>query len=120
MENRPNNIKELEKIYEFKLEVFNQNKPELSDVDSFRIIYSENNFAPVFGKMSKWIVEEGKSYEYKLPVDDPNVNDSIIIENIGAQLPRGMRLDNPKKLLIFEVDYDHVEKINSHKIMTYK
>ena len=109
----PNNIKELEKIYEFKLEVFNQNKPELSDVDSFRIIYSENNFAPVFGKMSKWIVEEGKSYEYKLPVDDPNVNDSIIIENIGAQLPRGMRLDNPKKLLIFEVDYDHVEKINS-------
>lgn len=109
----PNNIKELEKIYKFKLEVFNQNKPELSDVDSFRIIYSENNFAPVFGKMSKWIVEEGKSYEYKLPVDDPNVNDSIIIENIGAQLPRGMRLDNPKKLLIFEVDYDHVEKINS-------
>ena len=109
----PNNIKELEKIYKFKLEVFNQNKHELSDVDSFRIIYSENNFAPVFGKMSKWIVEEGKSYEYKLPVDDPNVNDSIIIENIGAQLPRGMRLDNPKKLLIFEVDYDHVEKINS-------
>ena len=109
----PNNIKELEKIYEFKLEVFNQNKPELSDVDSFRIIYSENNFAPVFGKMSKWIVEEGKSYEYKLPVDDPNVNDSIIIENIGAQLPRGMKLDNPNKLLIFEVDYDHVEKINS-------
>mgnify|MGYP001206053509 FL=1 len=109
----PNNIKELEKIYEFKLEVFNQSKPELSDVDSFRIIYSENNFAPVFGKMSKWIVEEGKTYEYKLPVDDPNVSDSIIIENIGAQLPRGMRLDNSKKMLLFEVDYDHVEKINS-------
>ena len=109
----PNNIKELEKIYEFKLEVFNQSKPELSDVDSFRIIYSENNFAPIFGKMSKWIVEEGKSYEYKLPVDDPNVNDSIIIENVGAQLPRGMKLDNSKKMLLFEVDYDHVEKINS-------
>ncbi|RPG64602.1 MAG: hypothetical protein CBE50_000520 [Flammeovirgaceae bacterium TMED290] len=109
----PNNIKELEKIYEFKLEVFNQSKPELSDVDSFKIIYSENNFAPIFGKMSKWIVEEGKTYEYKLPVDDPNVSDSIIIENIGAQLPRGMKLDNPKKMLLFEVDYDHVEKINS-------
>tara|TARA_B100000886_G_scaffold338485_1_gene301442 strand:- start:141 stop:1760 length:1620 start_codon:yes stop_codon:yes gene_type:complete len=109
----PNNIKELEKIYEFKLEVFNQSKPELSDVDSFRIIYSENNFAPIFGKMSKWIVEEGKTYEYKLPVDDPNVSDSIIIENVGAQLPRGMKLDNSKKMLLFEVDYDHVEKINS-------
>ena len=109
----PNNIKELEKIYEFKLEVFNQSKPELSDVDSFRIIYSENNFAPIFGKMSKWIVEEGKTYKYKLPVDDPNVSDSIIIENVGAQLPRGMKLDNSKKMLLFEVDYDHVEKINS-------
>ena len=63
--------------------------------------------------MSKWIVEEGKSYEYKLPVDDPNVNDSIVIENIGAQLPRGMKLDNTKKKLLFDVDYDHVEKINS-------
>ena len=109
----PNNIKELEKIFEFKLKVYKQNQPELNDVDTFKIIYSENNFPPVFGKMSKWIVEEGKSYEYKLPVDDPNVNDSIVIENIGAQLPRGMKLDNTKKKLFFDVDYDHVEKINS-------
>ena len=109
----PNNIKELEKTYDFKLKVFKQNKPELFDIDSFKIIYSENNFPPVFGKMSKWIVEEGKSYEYKLPVDDPNVNDSILIENIGAQLPRGMKLDNNNKTLLFDVDYDHVEKINS-------
>ena len=109
----PNNIKELEKIFEFKLKVFKQNQPELYDIDTFKIIYSENNFPPVFGKMSKWIVEEGKSYEYKLPVDDPNVNDSIVIENIGAQLPRGMKLDNTKKKLLFDVDYDHVEKINS-------
>lgn len=109
----PNNIKELEKIFEFKLKVFKQNQPELYDIDTFKIIYSENNFPPVFGKMSKWIVEEGKSYEYKLPVDDPNVNDSIVIENIGAQLPRGMKLDNTKKKLFFDVDYDHVEKINS-------
>ena len=109
----PNNIKELEKTYDFKLKVYKQNKPELFDIDSFKIIYSENNFPPVFGKMSKWIVEEGKSYEYKLPVDDPNVNDSILIENIGAQLPRGMKLDNINKTLLFDVDYDHVEKINS-------
>ena len=108
----PNNIKELEKIFEFKLNVYKQNQPELYDIDTFKIIYSENNFPPVFGKMSKWIVEEGKSYEYKLPVDDPNVNDSIVIENIGAQLPRGMKLDNTKKKLFFDVDYDHVEKIN--------
>lgn len=109
----PNNIKELEKIFEFKLKVYKQNQPELYDIDTFKIIYSESNFPPVFGKMSKWIVEEGKSYEYKLPVDDPNVNDSIVIENIGAQLPRGMKLDNTKKKLFFDVDYDHVEKINS-------
>ena len=109
----PNNIKELEKIFEFKHKVYKQNQPELYDIDTFKIIYSENNFPPVFGKMSKWIVEEGKSYEYKLPVDDPNVNDSIVIENIGAQLPRGMKLDNTKKKLFFDVDYDHVEKINS-------
>ena len=109
----PNNIKELEKIFEFKLKVYKQNQPDLYDIDTFKIIYSENNFPPVFGKMSKWIVEEGKSYEYKLPVDDPNVNDSIVIENIGAQLPRGMKLDNTKKKLFFDVDYDHVEKINS-------
>ena len=109
----PNNIKELEKIFEFKLKVYKQNQTELYDIDTFKIIYSENNFPPVFGKMSKWIVEEGKSYEYKLPVDDPNVNDSIVIENIGAQLPRGMKLDNTKKKLLFDVDYDHVEKINS-------
>ena len=109
----PNNIKELEKIFEFKLKVYKQNQPELFDIDTFKIIYSENNFPPVFGKMSKSIVEEGKSYEYKLPVDDPNVNDSTVIENIGAQLPRGMKLDNTKKKLLFDVDYDHVEKINS-------
>ena len=109
----PNNIKELEKIFEIKLKDYKQNQPELYHIDTFKIIYSENNFPPVFGKMSKWIVEEGKSYEYKLPVDDPNVNDSIVIENIGAQLPRGMKLDNTKKKLFFDVDYDHVEKINS-------
>ncbi len=109
----PNNIDELEKIFNFKLTVYKQNNPEKFDVDTFKIIYSENNFAPVFGKTSKWIVEEGENYEYKIPVDDPNVNDSIIIENIGAQLPRGMKLDKKNKKLTFNVDYNHVDKINS-------
>jgi len=109
----PNNINELEKIFNFKLTVYKQNNPEKFDVDTFKIIYSENNFSPVFGKTSKWIVEEGENYEYKIPVDDPNVNDSIIIENIGAQLPRGMKLDKKNKKLTFNVDYNHVDKVNS-------
>ena len=109
----PNNINELEKIFNFKLTVYKQNNPEKFDIDTFKIIYSENNFAPVFGKTSKWIVEEGENYEYKIPVDDPNVNDSIIIENIGAQLPRGMKLDKKNKKLTFNVDYNHVDKVNS-------
>ena len=109
----PNNINELEKIFNFKLTVYKQNNPEKFDVDTFKIIYSENNFAPVFAKTSKWIVEEGENYEYKIPVDDPNVNDSIIIENIGAQLPRGMKLDKKNKKLTFNVDYNHVDKVNS-------
>jgi len=109
----PNNIDELEKTFSFILKAYKKNKPELFDVDTFKIIYSENNFPPVFGKTSKWIVEEGSSYTYKIPVDDPNVNDSIIIENVGAQLPRGMELNNSKKTISFNVDYDHVERTNS-------
>jgi len=109
----PNNIDELEKTFSFILKAYKKNKPELFDVDTFKIIYSENNFPPVFGKTSKWIVEEGSSYTYKIPVDDPNVNDSIIIENVGAQLPRGMKLNNSKKIISFNVDYDHVERTNS-------
>ena len=109
----PNNMDELEKIFNFKLTVYKQNNPEKFDLDTFKIIYSENNFAPVFSKTSKWIVEEGETYEYKIPVNDPNVNDSIIIENIGAQLPRGMKLDKKNKKLTFNVDYNHVDKINS-------
>jgi len=109
----PNNIDELEKTFNFILKVYKKNKPELFDVDTFKIIYSENNYAPVFGKTSKWIVEEGNKYEYKIPVDDPNVNDSILIENIGAQLPRGMTLDNKNKIIYFDVDYNHVERTNS-------
>ena len=109
----PNNIDELEKIFSFILKAYKKNKPELYDVDTFKIIYSENNFPPVFGKTSKWIVEEGSSYTYKIPVDDPNVNDSIIIENVGAQLPRGMKLNNSKKTISFNVDYNHVERTNS-------
>ena len=109
----PNNIDELEKTFNFILKAYKKNKPELFDVDTFKIIYSENNFPPVFGKTSKWIVEEGSSYTYKIPVDDPNVNDSIIIENVGAQLPRGMKLNNSKKTISFNVDYDHVERTNS-------
>ncbi|MFL2999734.1 MAG: Ig domain-containing protein [Cytophagales bacterium] len=109
----PNNIDELEKTFSFILKAYKKNKPELFDVDTFKIIYSENNFPPVFGKTSKWIVEEGSTYTYKIPVDDPNVNDSIIIENVGAQLPRGMKLNNSKKTISFNVDYDHVERTNS-------
>ena len=109
----PNNIDELEKTFSFILKAYKKNKPELFDVDTFKIIYSENNFPPVFGKTSKWIVEEGSSFTYKIPVDDPNVNDSIIIENVGAQLPRGMKLNNSKKTISFNVDYDHVERTNS-------
>ena len=109
----PNNIDELEKTFSFILKAYKKNKPDLFDVDTFKIIYSENNFPPVFGKTSKWIVEEGSSYTYKIPVDDPNVNDSIIIENVGAQLPRGMKLNNSKKTISFNVDYDHVERTNS-------
>jgi len=109
----PNNIDELEKTFSFTLKAYKKNKPELFDVDTFKIIYSENNFPPVFGKTSKWIVEEGNSYTYKIPVDDPNVNDSIIIENVGAQLPRGMKLNNSKKTISFNVDYNHVERTNS-------
>tara|TARA_X000000950_G_scaffold63574_1_gene77828 strand:- start:188 stop:1816 length:1629 start_codon:yes stop_codon:yes gene_type:complete len=109
----PNNIDELEKTFSFILKAYKKNKPELFDIDTFKIIYSENNFPPVFGKTSKWIVEEGSTYTYKIPVDDPNVNDSIIIENVGAQLPRGMKLNNSKKTISFNVDYDHVERTNS-------
>ena len=95
------------------MKVFKQNNPEKYDLDTFKIIYSENNFAPVFGKTSKWIVEEGESYEYKIPVNDPNVNDSLAIENIGAQLPRGMKLNSKNKTLTFDVDYNHVDRANN-------
>jgi hypothetical protein len=109
----PNNIDELEKTFNFIIKVYKKNKPELFDLDTFKIIYSENNYAPVFGKTAKWIVEEGNKYEYKIPVDDPNVNDSISIENVGAQLPRGMSLDSESKTIHFDVDYNHVERSNS-------
>ena len=109
----PNNIDELEKTFSFILKAYKKNKPDLFDTDTFKIIYSENNFPPVFGKTSKWIVEEGNKYIYKIPVDDPNVNDSIIIENVGAQLPRGMKLNSFNKTISFDVDYDHVERTNS-------
>ena len=109
----PNNINELEKTFQFILRAYKKNKPELFDLDTFKIIYSENNYPPVFGKTSKWIVEEGNSYTYKIPVDDPNVNDSIVIENVGAQLPRGMKLESDNKIISFSVDYEHVERTNS-------
>ena len=109
----PNNIDELEKTFSFILKAYKKNKPDLYDTDTFKIIYSENNIPPVFGKTSKWIVEEGNKYIYKIPVDDPNVNDSIIIENVGAQLPRGMKLNSFNKTISFDVDYDHVERTNS-------
>ena len=63
----PNNIDELEKTFSFILKAYKKNKPDLYDTDTFKIIYSENNFPPVFGKTSKWIVEEGNSYTYKIP-----------------------------------------------------
>ena len=109
----PNNIDELEKTFSFILKAYKKNQPDLFDIDTFKIIYSENNFPPVFGKTSKWIVEEGSSYSYKIPVDDPNVNDSILIENVGAQLPRGMVLNSSNKTISFNVDYNHVERTNS-------
>ena len=49
----PNNIDELEKTFSFILKAYKKNKPELYDIDTFKIIYSENNFPPVFGKTSK-------------------------------------------------------------------
>ena len=109
----PKNIDELEKTYNFILKAYKKNNEDLFDLDSFKIIYSENNYPPIFGKVSKWIVEEGKAYNYKIPVEDPNVNDSISLENVGAQLPRGMRLDNVTKTLFFDVDYEHVKNANN-------
>ena len=109
----PKNINELEKTYNFILKAYKKNNEDLFDLDSFKIIYSENNYPPIFGKVSKWVVEEGKTYNYKIPVEDPNVNDSISLENVGAQLPRGMRLDNVTKTLFFDVDYEHVKNINN-------
>ena len=46
-------------------------------------------------------MEEGKYHEYKIPVEDPNVNDSFVIENIGAQFPRNMILDSKNKMIKF-------------------
>ena len=109
----PKNINELEKTYNFILKAYKKNNEDLFDLDSFKIIYSENNYPPIFGKVSKWVVEEGKTYNYKIPVEDPNVNDSISLENVGAQLPRGMRLDNVTKTLFFDVDYEHVKNTNN-------
>lgn len=109
----PKNINELEKTYNFILKAYKKNNEDLFDLDSFKIIYSENNYPPIFGKVSKWVVEEGKTYNYKIPVEDPNVNDSISLENVGAQLPRGMRLDNMTKTLFFDVDYEHVKNTNN-------
>ena len=109
----PKNINELEKTYNFILKAYKKNNEDLFDLDSFKIIYSENNYPPIFGKVSKWVVEEGKTYNYKIPVEDPNVNDSISLENVGAQLPRGMRLDNVTKTLFFDVDYEHVKNANN-------
>ena len=109
----PKNIDELEKTYYFILKAYKKNNEDLFDLDSFKIIYSENNYPPIFGKVSKWVVEEGKTYNYKIPVEDPNVNDSISLENVGAQLPRGMKLDNVTKTLFFDVDYEHVKNANN-------
>ena len=108
----PNEIKMLEKTFSFVLKVYKKNNPEKFDVDTFKIIYSEKNYAPVFGKTSKWIVEEGKYHEYKIPVEDPNVNDSLLIENVGAQFPRNMILDSKNKIIKFSPDYEHVTKSN--------
>ena len=94
------------------MKVYKVNNPEKFDSDTFKIIYSEKNYAPVFGKTSKWIVEEGKYHEYKIPVEDPNVNDSFVIENVGAQFPRDMILDSKNKMIKFRPDYEHVTKSN--------
>ena len=108
----PNEIKVLEKTFSFFMKVYKVNNPEKFDSDTFKIIYSEKNYAPVFGKTSKWIVEEGKYHEYKIPVEDPNVNDSFLIENVGAQFPRDMILDSKNKMIKFSPDYEHVTKSN--------
>ena len=108
----PNEIKVLEKTFSFFMKVYKVNNPEKFDSDTFKIIYSEKNYAPVFGKTSKWIVEEGKYHEYKIPVEDPNVNDSFVIENVGAQFPRDMILDSKNKMIKFRPDYEHVTKSN--------
>ena len=108
----PNEIKVLEKTFSFFMKVYKVNNPEKFDSDTFKIIYSEKNYAPVFGKTSKWIVEEGKYHEYKIPVEDPNVNDSFKIENVGAQFPRDMILDSKNKMIKFSPDYEHVTKSN--------
>ena len=96
----PNEIKMLEKTFSFILKVYKKNNPEKFDVDTFKIIYSEKNYAPVFGKTSKWVVEEGKYHEYKIPVEDPNVNDSFVIDNVGAQFPRDMILDSKNNMKV--------------------
>ena len=108
----PNEIKVLEKTFSFFMKVYKVNNSEKFDSDTFKIIYSEKNYAPVFGKTSKWIVEEGKYHEYKIPVEDPNVNDSFVIENVGAQFPRDMILDSKNKMIKFSPDYEHVTKSN--------
>ena len=108
----PNQIKVLEKTFSFVMKVYKKNNPEKFDTDTFKIIYSEKNYAPIFGKTSKWVVEEGKYHEYKIPVEDPNVNDSFVIENVGAQFPRDMILDSKNKMIKFSPDYEHVTKSN--------
>ena len=108
----PNQIKVLEKTFSFVMKVYKKNNPEKFDTDTFKIIYSEKNYAPIFGKTSKWVVEEGKYHEYKIPVEDPNVNDSFVIENVGAQFPRDMILDSKNKMIKFRPDYEHVIKSN--------
>ena len=108
----PNQIKVLEKTFSFVMKVYKKNNPEKFDTDTFKIIYSEKNYAPIFGKTSKWVVEEGKYHEYKIPVEDPNVNDSFVIENVGAQFPRDMILDSKNKMIKFRPDYEHVTKSN--------
>ena len=108
----PNQIKVLEKTFSFIMKVYKKNNPEKFDTDTFKIIYSEKNYAPIFGKTSKWVVEEGKYHEYKIPVEDPNVNDSFVIENVGAQFPRDMILDSKNKMIKFRPDYEHVTKSN--------
>ena len=59
-------------------------------------------------------MEEGKYHEYKIPVEDPNVNDSFVIENVGAQFPRDMILDSKNKMIkyIISAIIMHKVKIN--------